>query len=156
MDGKQAAVLVRMDHQHFVNVIQDFSPSDAVVSPVPGMMTAAQQIRHIAHSCAWFREGAWGAGFDLDFAKMEAINSQPATLAEARAELDAAFAEFAAFLETQSAADLMVPLPENPLFGQAPRLSVVRANCDHTAHHRGSLAVYLRLLGKTPRMPYAG
>jgi uncharacterized damage-inducible protein DinB len=27
---------------------------------------------------------------------------------------------------------------------------------EHTAHHRGALTVYSRLLGKVPLMPYGG
>jgi uncharacterized damage-inducible protein DinB len=37
----------------------------------------------------------------------------------------------------------------------APKMAVVGAIGDHTAHHRGALAVYARLLGKEPKMPYA-
>ena len=32
----------------------------------------------------------------------------------------------------------------------APRSSIVDGLADHTAHHRGSLAVYARLRGKVP------
>jgi uncharacterized damage-inducible protein DinB len=39
--------------------------------------------------------------------------------------------------------------------GGVPRWSVVSAISDHTAHHRGALTVYSRLLGKVPVMPYA-
>jgi len=35
-----------------------------------------------------------------------------------------------------------------------PRLVVIGAISDHTAHHRGALTVYARLLGKEPKMPY--
>ncbi len=54
----------------------------------------------------------------------------------------------------KSAADLEQPLPQGPIMGGAPRSAVVGAISDHTAHHRGALAVYARLLGKTPKMPY--
>ena len=36
----------------------------------------------------------------------------------------------------------------------APRLAVVSGIVDHTAHHRGALSVYCRLLNKVPPMPY--
>jgi uncharacterized damage-inducible protein DinB len=36
----------------------------------------------------------------------------------------------------------------------APKMAVIAAVADHTSHHRGSLAVYARLLSKTPQMPY--
>jgi uncharacterized damage-inducible protein DinB len=38
--------------------------------------------------------------------------------------------------------------------GGAPRLAVFVAIADHTAHHRGALAVYARLNGIVPPMPY--
>jgi uncharacterized damage-inducible protein DinB len=38
--------------------------------------------------------------------------------------------------------------------GGEPISSIVGAISDHTAHHRGALTVYSRLLGKTPLMPY--
>ena len=38
--------------------------------------------------------------------------------------------------------------------GGQPRLAIFGALTDHTAHHRGALSVYTRLLGKVPPMPY--
>ena len=46
------------------------------------------------------------------------------------------------------------PLPPGPIMGGLPRLAVFGALTDHTAHHRGALSVYARLLGKVPPMPY--
>jgi uncharacterized damage-inducible protein DinB len=46
-------------------------------------------------------------------------------------------------------------IPDRTIFGDAPRKVVVNAIVDHTAHHRGSLAVYARLLGKAPPMLYS-
>ena len=37
----------------------------------------------------------------------------------------------------------------------APRAAVVGPIVDHTAHHRGALTVYARLLGKVAPMPYS-
>jgi uncharacterized damage-inducible protein DinB len=38
--------------------------------------------------------------------------------------------------------------------GGLPRQCIVGAISDHTAHHRGALGVYARLLGRVPAMPY--
>jgi uncharacterized damage-inducible protein DinB len=38
--------------------------------------------------------------------------------------------------------------------GGQPRHSIIGALIDHTAHHRGALTVYARLLSKVPPMPY--
>ena len=37
---------------------------------------------------------------------------------------------------------------------EAPKGAAAQGLVDHTAHHRGALAVYARLVGKTPSMPY--
>jgi len=50
--------------------------------------------------------------------------------------------------------ELMRPLPAGPGVGGAPAMAVVYAIQDHSAHHRGALTVYSRLVGKTPIMPY--
>ena len=48
----------------------------------------------------------------------------------------------------------MAPLPEGPIMGGQPRIAIFEGLYDHTAHHRGALSVYSRLLGKVPAMPY--
>ena len=50
--------------------------------------------------------------------------------------------------------ELMQLLPVDSIFPSMPRASVIDGLVDHTAHHRGALTVYARLLGKTPEMPY--
>ena len=44
--------------------------------------------------------------------------------------------------------------PPNPIMGEMPRYSIIGGVTDHTAHHRGALTVYQRLLELTPLMPY--
>ena len=52
-------------------------------------------------------------------------------------------------------AELMAPITGEVMKG-APKLAIINAITDHSAHHRGALSVYARLLGKTPKMPYEG
>ena len=49
---------------------------------------------------------------------------------------------------------LAEPIPKDNIMGGAPRGAAVDAITDHTAHHRGALAVYARLADKEPPMPY--
>lgn len=156
MNGKEAAEMVRKEYSYLRNIVKGFSPEHGEYRPCPGMMTTAQQINHIAQTVYWFREGAFGKGFDLDFEKLEAVNQVQISLADALAELERQYAGFVDFLEGQSEADLSAPMADNPLFGPAPRYTFLFAQTDHTAHHRGSLAVYLRLLGIVPTMAYQG
>lgn len=50
---------------------------------------------------------------------------------------------------------LFESIPDTRIMEGAPRLAVVSGIVDHTAHHRGSLAVYARLIGKQAPMPYS-
>lgn len=154
MNGKEAAAQVRQEQRLLSAIVNAFEPEHGAFRPKPEMMTVAQQINHIAHTIFWFREGAFGAGFDLDFEKLEDLNSREVTLAWALAELEKQYDSLVSFLESQSEAELHAPMGENPIFGAAPRYVVLNAQADHTAHHRGALSVYLRLLDIIPPMIY--
>ncbi|MFA6239435.1 MAG: DinB family protein [Candidatus Hydrogenedentales bacterium] len=149
MTGKLAADELRAERKLLRNILKDFKSAHADFRPTDGMMTVAQQVHHIAYTVKWFQEGAFGTGFS-----MEAENKKARTLEEATKELDAAYDGYIAFVEPLSEAVLHEPLPPNPIM-QGPRLVVIGAQRDHTAHHRGALTVYLRLLGVTPTMVYA-
>lgn len=148
------ADLLRMERRFFHNVIKDFRPEHADFAPRPEMLTVAQHINHVAHTLDWFREGAFGAGFDLDFEKMAASYKQPLTLEQAVARLNEAYDRLIDLVDGLSEAEIMEPMADNAILGAAPKLVALTANGDHTAHHRGALSVYQRLLGMTPTMPY--
>lgn len=154
MNGKEAADIVQREYKYLSNILKGFVPQHGDFCPCPGMMTTAQQINHIAQTVAWFREGAFGKGFNLDFEKIEDANPRTVTLTDALAELERQYTSYISFLEGLSDTDLQTPMPENPIFGTAPKLTVLATQSDHTAHHRGALCVYLRLLGIVPAMVY--
>jgi uncharacterized damage-inducible protein DinB len=131
--------------------------SDSQFAPFEGMMTVAQQVAHAAQTLDWFIHGATRPeGFDLDFAAHAKELAAVTSLAAARAWMDKAYANAAAFLRSQTAEELAKPLPAGPVMGGQPISDVVWAMVEHTAHHRGALTVYSRALGKTPPMPYGG
>jgi uncharacterized damage-inducible protein DinB len=130
--------------------------ADSDFAPAEGTWTAAQQVAHVARTIDWFVEGAFRPeGFDMDFDRHVEESSRVRSLQAARAWLDAAFARAREAFGTKSDEELSQPLPEGPVMGGVPRFQVVSAISDHTAHHRGALTVYSRLLGKVPEMPYA-
>lgn len=51
-------------------------------------------------------------------------------------------------------AEMLRPLAPNPMHLATPRAVLQSGILDHTAHHRGSLAQYARLLGRDPQIPY--
>jgi uncharacterized damage-inducible protein DinB len=131
--------------------------ADSGFCPKPGTMTVAQQIAHAAQTIEWFIDGAQRpGGFDLDFEKLGSATSAVTSLAAAQQWLDKAYARAIDFVKTQSAESLAKPLPAGPVMGGQPVSDIFWAMIEHTAHHRGALTVYSRLLGKVPVMPYMG
>jgi uncharacterized damage-inducible protein DinB len=125
--------------------------------PQESMMTVAQQVAHVAQTLDWFIEGASRPeGFDLDFEKHAKALEGVTSLAAARKMLETAYANAIHFLRSRSPEDLAGPLPAGPVMGGQPISDIVWSMVEHTAHHRGALTVYSRLLGKVPVMPYGG
>ncbi len=130
---------------------------DSQFRPQEGMMTAAQQVAHTAQTLDWFIEGASRPeGFDLDFAKHAQALESVTSLAAARRKLETAYANAVQFLRSRSPEELAQPLPPGPVMGGLPITEIVWAMVEHSAHHRGALTVYSRMLGKVPPMPYGG
>ncbi|GMW00454.1 MAG: hypothetical protein AMXMBFR84_15910 [Candidatus Hydrogenedentota bacterium] len=128
---------------------------DSEFSPEEGMMSAAQQVAHVAQTLEWFLDGATNPkGFDLDFdAHMAAVKNYT-SLAKAREWHTRAHEKVTTAIGAMSEETLCSFLPEGMVMGGMPRAAVVGAMVEHTAHHRGALSVYTRLLGKEPPMPY--
>jgi uncharacterized damage-inducible protein DinB len=130
---------------------------DSEFRPRDGMMTAAQQVAHAAQTLDWFVQGvSRPEGFDLDFERQARELAEVKSLAASRKSLEAAFANAVGYLRSLSPEDLARPLPPGPIMGGQPLSDIVWAMIEHTAHHRGALTVYSRLLGKVPPMPYGG
>jgi len=142
-------------HEFFNRSTSNLTEAHANFVPAAGMMTAAQQVAHAAQTIEWFLEGAFGPeGFDMDFDAHAKIIAGVTSLAEAREWFEKAVAQAKATLEEKSDADLMTPMPAGPIMGGMPRMAMIGAITDHTAHHRGALTVYARLNQVVPPMPY--
>jgi len=128
---------------------------DSGFRPQQGMMTAAQQVAHAAQTVEWFIEGVTRPqGFDLDFEKLAKETAGVTSLVAARKRLDAAYAQAIEFIRSRKPEDLARPLPAGPVMGGQPMSDIVWGIVEHSAHHRGALTAYSRMLGKVPPMPY--
>lgn len=127
---------------------------DATFAPVEGTYTVAQQIAHVADTFDWFIDGAFGDGFDMNFEGREGPIRATTSLADARAKLETSFGRAVEVIGSKSADELQSALPADSILGGAPRGAIVAGMIEHTSHHRGALAVYTRLRGKVPPMPY--
>jgi uncharacterized damage-inducible protein DinB len=142
-------------HAWFNRSTSALTEEDSNFAPVEGTLTAAQQVAHVGWTIDWFLEGAFRPeGFDLDFDKEKAAMEKVTSLAEARAWVERAFQAAAEVVGSKTMDELKAPIADGPVMGGEPRLAIVSAIQDHTAHHRGALTVYARLLGKVPPMPY--
>ena len=129
--------------------------ADSTYTPQDGLFTVAQVVAHVAQTIDWFVEGAFAAeGFSMDFETMDKQVRAVTSLDHARQWLANSIAKANAAVEEKPEAEWYVPLPPGPIMGGLPRAAVFGALTDHTAHHRGALTVYSRLLGKVPPMPY--
>ena len=153
----QAADLVAQletSHKYMRKTVSIFEEEDAGFAPQPELYTVAGHIAHAADTVEWFVEGAFGEGWDMDFEALIARARAVETLEEAVAWLDHAFEGAIATFGAASDEGLAAPIPDERIMGGSSRSAVVWPTVDHTAHHRGALTVYARLLGKVPAMIY--
>jgi uncharacterized damage-inducible protein DinB len=131
--------------------------ADSAFSPAPGMYTAAAQMAHVAMTIDWFADAAFlGNPFDMDFQKYEDQARAVTSVSKARTMVKASFdrlAKLASAVMPQEMTSPVIPA-DSPILPGASRVVILSAIEEHTAHHRGALTVYSRLLGRTPAMPY--
>ncbi|HUU26359.1 MAG TPA: DinB family protein [archaeon] len=146
---------LEMIYELFQNSSDCLAEEDSNYSPKEGMMTVAQLVAHVARTIDWFMNGAFGPqGFDLDFEGQKKKILEVKSLSSARKLLQEAIEKAIKIVSGKSDEELNRPLSKGAVMGGEPRAAIIGAIADHTAHHRGALTVYSRLLGKTPRMPY--
>ena len=142
--------------QKFFNTtLSVFEPDDAGFAPYPELYTVAGHVAHAADSIDWFIEGAFGDGWDMDFEGLIAKAKAVTSLQEANEWLERSFVNATTVVGKASDQVLFEAIPDPKIMEGAPRMAVISGIVDHTAHHRGSLAVYARLIGKEPPMVYS-
>lgn len=155
MIGQDLAFFVRQQREFFLRSTRCLQEEHSGYAPAEGMLTVAQQVAHAAHTLGWFQEGAFRPeGFDMDFEAHAREIHAVTSLTEAREWFSNATDELANFLAGRTDEELKAPIAPGPILGGLPREQIAGALNDHTAHHRGALTVYSRLLGLTPPMPY--
>ncbi|MBX7247383.1 MAG: DinB family protein [Candidatus Sumerlaeaceae bacterium] len=148
---------LKSGQRFFEKVLTIFEEGDSGYAPAEGMFTVAQQVAHTAQTVVWFTDGTFSpSGFDMNFPEHEAEVRQVTSLAAARQQLADAFAQAMKIFGAKSDEEMAAMFPANdPIMPGVPRSTAINGIMDHTAHHRGSLAVYARLLRRVPPMPYA-
>ncbi len=129
--------------------------ADSGFRATPDTMTVAGQVAHVAQTIDWFRAGALHDAWNLDWEKLGAETAAVGSLDAARRWLAEAWQRLRAEVEALPEAKLAETMADNPILPGLPRAHAIPSLIDHTAHHRGALAVYARLLGRVPPMPYS-
>ena len=153
--SQQAIAELSAAEDYFKRSTRNLEEAHSGFAPAAGMMTAAQQVAHAAQTIDWFMEGAFRpSGFSMDFEDQAKVVQTYTSLVASRAWFDKAMTSAKSLLAGKSDADLLAPLPQDGIMGGAPRMAIIGAIVDHTAHHRGALTVYARLNNVVPPMPY--
>ena len=154
MTNEQRAAQLQSIRTFFEKTIACFQDADATFAPQPGMYTVAQHVAHAAQVVEWFLEGAFRpAGFNMDFQGMESEVRAIRELEDARAWWNSAMDQTLEAVAGSAPESWSEPI-RGPLMAGMARDSIFAGIGDHTAHHRGALAVYARLCGREPAMPY--
>ena len=151
------ALLAQLDlaREFFDRSTGSLTEEDSSFAPAGGLFTVAQQVAHAAHTIDWFLAGAFDPnGFDMDFDAQERRIRAVQSLTEARAWFQRALDNGRALVRDRSEAEWSALIVDGVVMGGMPRTTVFGGITDHTAHHRGALTIYARLLGKTPPNPY--
>ena len=155
MNPKDLIEQLKKSQEFFNRSTSCLQEKDSSFRPTEGMHTAAEQIAHVAQIVDWFMQGALRPeGFRMDWDVMEKETKAFDSLEAAREWVQRAFQQACDTLASMTPAELMQPIAEGEIMGGAPRFVAIGGIEDHTAHHRGSLAVYARLAGYVPPMPY--
>lgn len=155
MTAEQIAASLENNREYFNRSTRALTEANSSFAPTPEEMPVAAVVAHAAQTIEWFLKGAFDAkGFDTDFEKMHKEVHACTSLDAARTWLNAATERGKAAAASHTAEEWAEPLAPGPIMGGLPRYSILGALTDHTAHHRGALSVYARLLGLVPPMPY--
>jgi uncharacterized damage-inducible protein DinB len=154
--AQQAQADLELARERFNRSIKPLTDAHSSVQPAPGMMTAAQQVAHVAYTIEWFMERAFDPhGFDVPFDALAEPVRMCASMTQAKTWFDRSIARAKGIVAGKTDEELLAPLPDGRVMGGAPRFQVVRGMIEHAAHHRGALTVYARVAGLMPGGAYA-
>src|SRR4051812_44069086 len=162
MNADQARFLA----EHYARVIENEIPTTTKVlkavgqgngdyKPDPKSRSAIQLARHIATADAWFVQSTLDGKFEFDQDASTKAEAQLKTADEAASFYEKSMRDKVAKLRTTPAEKLA---QEVDFFGfmKAPAGPFLAMAHNHSVHHRGQLAAYLRAMGSHVPSIYGG
>lgn len=155
MTVEQIAASLETNREFFNRSTRALTEANSSFAPTPEQYPVAAMVAHAAQTIEWFLKGAFAEkGFEMNFEQMDKEVRACTSIEAARTWFNAATERGKAAAASHTAEEWAEPLPPGPIMGGQPRYAILSALTDHTAHHRGALSVYARLLGLVPPMPY--
>ena len=162
MNADQAKFLA----EHYAAIIESEIPTTAKVlaavgrgngdyKPDPKSRSAIQLARHIATADGWFVQSVLDGKFEFDPVAAEKAEEKLTTAADAVAFYEKSMRDKVRQLRATSGDQLA---REVEFFGvtKAPAVTFLAAAQNHSVHHRGQLAAYLRAMGSHVPSIYGG
>ena len=162
MNADQAKFLA----EHYATMIESEIPTTARVvgavgrgdgdyKPDPKSRSALQLARHIATSDVWFIQSILDGKFEFDPAQADKAESQLKTADDAVAYYEKTMRDKVSQLRAAPADKLT---REVDFFGfmKGPAVTFLAFAQNHSVHHRGQLAAYLRAMGSAVPSIYGG
>jgi uncharacterized damage-inducible protein DinB len=136
-------------------VLQAVGKGNGEYKPDPKSRSAIQLARHIAVSDNWFVQSSMEGKFEFDQAASDKAEAALGTAADAAAFYEKAMRDNIARLRATPAQKLAT---EIDFFGfmKAPAVTFLAMAQNHSVHHRGQLAAYLRAMGSHVPSIYGG
>lgn len=136
-------------------VLAAVGEGDGEYKPDAKSRSAIQLARHIATSDVWFIQSILDGRFDFDPAAAEKAEAQLGSAEQAAAFYETAMREKIAALRAAPASQLT---REVDFFGmmKGPAATFLAFAQNHSVHHRGQLAAYLRASGSKVPSIYGG
>ena len=154
MKPEEIKLQLNMIREYFNRSTRPLAEEHSNFAAKEGLLTVAGHVAHCAQTIEWFFDSAFAPEWNMDWEAMEKDVRAVTSLKEARSWFERSIRRATEITEAHTAAEWQSPFQPNPIMGEIPRHSILSAVLDHTAHHRGALTVYQRLLGLTPLMPY--
>jgi uncharacterized damage-inducible protein DinB len=162
MNADQAKFLA----EHYAMMIESEIPTTARVltavgrgdgdyKPDPKSRSAIQLARHIATADAWFVQSVLDGKFEFDQAASEKAEAQLTTADDAVAYYEKTMRDKVSQLRA-TPADALAQEVDFFGFMKAPAVTFLAMAQNHSVHHRGQLAAYLRAMGSAVPSIYGG
>jgi uncharacterized damage-inducible protein DinB len=175
MNANPITITIGKQKEFFQRSLSCFTEEDADYRPQPGMLSVSGHIHHTTASIelmmsgilrefprfgerryASRRPGATWKEWGMDWAYSANHDTVRAdwSLASALRAFDETMDIVSTIFAELTPDEMRQPLGDNPMKLPSAFAVLYFGIFDHTAHHRGALSQYARLLGKEPRIPY--